>query len=85
MSIGVGVMSQVSTTGILALMQALPSLGRMIDAGEVDRVGTPAQHGGEQGVLARGGVSGQAQQHLIARFPQAVGERLDGLDEDARW
>ena len=82
MSIGVGVMSQVSTTGILALMQTLPGLRRVIDAGEVDRVRTPAQHRGEEGVLARGRIAGQAEEHLVAGLPQAVGQRLDRLDED---
>ena len=37
--------------------ETLPGLRRVIDAGEVDRVRTPAQHRGEQRVLARGRIA----------------------------
>ena len=68
--------------GDLGVDEPLAHLGRVVDAGEIDRVRTPAQHRCEERILARGGVAGEAQQHLVARFPQTVGQRLDGVDED---
>ena len=52
MSIGVGVRSQVSTTGMPAPSRRLPALGRMHDAGQHDAVGAAADDRAEQRVLA---------------------------------
>ena len=79
MSIGVGVRSQVSTTGMPDGQQAPAALGRMHDAGEHDAVGAAADDGVEQRVLARVGVAALPQHQLVAALGQRLGERLHRL------
>ena len=79
MSSGVGVRSQVSTTGIRARQQLAAAIRGMIDPGQEDGVGPPAEDGRDKPVLGLLIEPGGTQQDLVAGVPHVVAEIADGF------